>query len=174
MRVFIAVEVPETVKKYLQSLQTQLPQAKLRVVKDFHLTLKFLGELTPDKVDKVKQLLKNIQFKKFSLQTSGLGVFPGENYIRVVWAGLEPEQPAQQLQKQIEQALANEFESENRFKAHITLARVKFVQDKKEFLEQLHKIKTETIRFSVDRFKLKKSVLSKEGPVYEDVDVFMT
>ena len=172
MRVFIAIEVPEDVKNYLEKMQQQLPKGKLRLVKSFHLTLKFLGEITPDKVERIKQLLGNVKFEKFAAETSSMGIFPSENYIRVIWIGLEPEELILQLQRQVENALADEFKKERGFKTHLTLARVKYVDDKKEFAQELKKIKTERVKFIVESFKLKKSTLTGEGPVYEDLAVF--
>jgi 2'-5' RNA ligase len=172
MRAFIAIDFSEDIKEYLAEVQKQLPKGKLRLARDFHLTLKFLGEIPPDKVERTKQLLEKVRLKKFVVETASIGVFPSENYIRVVWLGLEPEEPVLQLQQQIEDVLANEFKRERGFKAHITLARVKYIDDKKEFLKQLKKIKTAKIRVVIDKFKLKKSTLTEKGAIYEDLAVF--
>jgi RNA 2',3'-cyclic 3'-phosphodiesterase len=172
MRVFIAIDLPEEVKKYLSSVQKQLPDARASFTKDFHLTLKFLGELTPDKIEKVKQLLLEVKFEKFVAGTTNIGVFPDENYIRVVWVGLEPENEILKLQQQIEALLGKEFGREKDFKAHLTLARIKFVSDKNSFLRQLKEIKTERLTFVVERFALKESILSPKGAKYKDLAVF--
>ncbi|MFH1181731.1 MAG: RNA 2',3'-cyclic phosphodiesterase [Candidatus Woesearchaeota archaeon] len=172
MRVFIAIDLPEEVKKYLIELQKQLPEAKMSKTKDFHLTLKFLGELTPERVERVKQILREVKFEKFSATTTGMGVFPNESYIRVVWVGLEPEKEILQLQQQIEELLGRDFGKEKIFKAHLTLARVKFVADKDSFLRQLKEIKTERKTFAVEGFRLKESILSPKGPTYRDLAVF--
>jgi|WetSurMetagenome_2_1015567.scaffolds.fasta_scaffold633985_1 RNA 2',3'-cyclic 3'-phosphodiesterase len=170
MRIFIAIDLPEEVKQYLSSIQ--LPEAKISKVKDFHLTLKFLGELTPDKVERVKLLLQEVKFEKFVAATTTIGVFPNENYIRVVWIGLEPEDKILALQQQIEALLCKEFGKEKSFKPHLTLARVKFMADKNSFLQHLKEIKTERKTFAVERFSLKESRLSPKGPEYRDLAVF--
>jgi 2'-5' RNA ligase len=90
----------------------------------------------------------------------------------VVWIGLEPEKEVLQLQQQIEELLGREFGKEKSFKAHLTLARVKFVDDKAKFLQQLKEIKTERLTFVVERFVLKESILSPNGPIYKDLAVF--
>jgi 2'-5' RNA ligase len=172
MRVFIAIDLTEDVKNYLKGIQQQLPEAKLRTVKDFHLTLKFIGELTPERVERLKELLGEVKFGKFVVETAGIGVFPSEKYIRVVWIGLEPEEPLLKLQQQIEAVLAKEFRQEKNFKAHLTLARVKFVGDKAEFVRKLKEIKRERKKFVVERFILKKSTLTPEGPIYEDLAIY--
>jgi RNA 2',3'-cyclic 3'-phosphodiesterase len=170
MRVFIAIDLPAEVKAYLVSLQKQLPEAKMSKVKDFHLTLKFLGELTPDKVDRVKQLLKEVKVEKFVAATTNISVFPDESYVRVVWIGLEPEAEIAKLQQQIETLLGKEFGKEKGFKAHLTLARIKFCD--KNFTQQLKVIKTERKTFAVERFSIKESILSPNGPEYKDLAVY--
>lgn len=174
MRIFIAVDLPQEAKDELASVQKQLSAAaaKLSPAHDFHLTLKFLGEITSAKVDAVKNCLSRVSFKQFTATASGVGVFPSENYVRVVWIGLEPEDEFVQLQKKIDDALEMEFPKEEKFKPHITLARVKFVQDKQQFRQQLQQIKAGEVKFTVDSFKLKRSTLSGKGAVYEDLAVY--
>ncbi|MBI2550531.1 RNA 2',3'-cyclic phosphodiesterase [Candidatus Woesearchaeota archaeon] len=174
MRTFITIDLPTEVKEALVDAQKQLSSAtaKMSLVKDFHLTLKFLGEITPAKAEVVKRCLGNARFKSFSAAVAGIGVFPSENYIRVVWVGVEPEDEIIRLQKLIDDALEKEFPKDKKFKPHLTLARVKFVSDKSAFLQHLQLVKVKSIKFTVDSFKLKKSTLSREGAVYEDLAVY--
>lgn len=174
MRVFVAVDLPQEAKDELALVQKQLSSAaaKMSLARDFHLTLKFLGEITPAKVDVVKRALSNVAFKKFTATVAGVGVFPSENYARVVWAGVEPEEEFTGLQKLIDDALEKEFPKDKRFKPHLTLARVKFVSDKNAFFQQLRQIEVKSVKFTVNSFKLKKSTLTREGAVYEDLEVY--
>ena len=89
-----------------------------------------------------------------------------------MWVGLNPEEKVLELQKQIDESLKKMFRKENDFKAHITLARVKYIEDKKQFLQQLKNIKVENKKVEVRNFKLIKSTLTPKGPVYEDLAVF--
>lgn len=173
MRTFIAIDLPEEVKQYLKGLQKQLGNAKLTLVKDFHLTLKFLGEVSEEKIEEIKLLLREIKFKAFKTRLTNIGVFPSENYIRVVWVGLE-EGDIKKLQKDVDDKLQKMFPKEKRFSAHLTLARVKFVDNKEKFIDSIKKIKVDKKEFDVCEFKLKKSTLTKQGPVYEDLEVFKT
>ncbi len=174
MRTFIAVDLPQEAKDELASVQKQLSTAaaKMSLAHDFHLTLKFLGELTPAKVEAVKNCLSHVSFRRFTATVAGVGVFPSENYVRVVWVGIEPEDKFLQLQKEINDALDKEFPKDKGFKPHITLARVKFVQDKQQFRQQLQQIKAGSVKFAVDSFTLKRSTLTKEGPIYEGLAVY--
>lgn len=172
MRLFIAIDFNE-LKNYFTELQKQLPNnTRLSLVKSFHLTLKFLGEVQPNKIDEIIGILKTIKFEPFSAYLNSIGIFPTENYIRVVWVGLNPEERILELQKQIDESLKKLFKKEKNFKAHITLCRVKYPEDKKTFVEQVKKIKVENKKIEIKDFRLVKSTLSPKGPIYEDLEVF--
>ena len=64
------------------------------------------------------------------------------------------------------------FKKEKRFYPHITLGRVKFVNDPETFVPALKEITVEPKQFEVKEFKLIKSTLTSEGPVYEDLAIF--
>lgn len=172
MRLFIAIDFNE-LKDCFIGLQNQLPKnAKLSFTKTFHLTLKFLGDVQPNNAEKVVDILKKIKFKHFSVRLDSIGIFPTENYIRVVWVGLEPEDEVLELQKNIDESLKELFKKEKDFKAHITLARVKYPEDKKNFVEQIKNIKVENKKIDINNFRLIKSTLTPKGPIYEDLHVF--
>ena len=176
MRLFIAIEIPEDIKEYLTKIQEEIDinSNKIGFVKkeQIHLTLKFLGEVQPNDIELIKENLKKITFNKFSVQLNKVGVFPNKNYIRVIWIGLEPEQNILELQKQIDESLKKLFKKDTNFKPHLTLARVKFINNKEEFIEKLKNINIENKKIEINNFKLIKSTLTPTGPVYEDLDVF--
>lgn len=171
MRAFIAIDLTEEIRNYLKEVQSRISNGKLSLAKDFHLTLQFLGEVEEEKIPQIKKTLNQIKFKKFKINLSKMGVFPSENYIRVVWVGLTPEEEVTRLQKEIDESL-KEFPGDFKFHPHITLARVKFIENKKEFLDKLKNIKIKQIEFEVNEFKLKRSTLTPEGPIYEDLGIF--
>lgn len=171
MRLFIAIDLDQ--EDYFKQIQGQIPETKVTYPKVFHLTLKFLGET--DKKDEIIKALEKIKFKPFILKTTEIGVFPSENYIRIVWLGLEDNSDLNKLQEDIERALEQfDFKKDHKFHPHITLARIKFIkqEDKKEFVDNLKQIKFAEKEFEVKEFRLIKSELAREGPMYEDVSVF--
>ena len=172
MRLFIALDFDDP--EYFSNIQKQIPPdtAKLTLPKTFHLTLKFLGEVPDDKVDELKDRLRQVKFEAISASTDKIGVFPTESYTRVVWVGLKDGDKIIEIQQRVEKALEGMFPKDNRFHPHITLARVKFVKDKVNFIKKLREIKVEPKEFSINGFKLVKSTLTPEGPVYEDLEVF--
>ncbi len=176
MRTFIAIEMPKEIKDILLDAQKQIntEKAKIRPAKAFHLTLKFLGEVEEKKIDEIKSALKAISFKQFKTALTEIGVFPNESYIGVVWAGLDDsEGKIKKLQQEVDSKMELlGFKKDTRFHPHVTLARVKFVEDKQKFIKDLKEIKIEKKSFQITEFKLIKSNLTGEGPVYEDLAVF--
>lgn len=166
MRLFIAIPLPEEVQTQLSLIQKKLPEAKLNLVREFHLTLKFLGEVRETEVDKLKEALAKVKVEKFEAKLSRIGVFD-EKFIKVLWVGVESEEKITRLQQEVEKALAGMVSKEDRFTSHVTLARVKYVKNKKEFLDKLAKIKPEKTSFTVKSFQLVKSTLTEEGSEYE-------
>lgn len=174
MRLFVAFDVSEDAEKELKRQQNALKKTDpgLGFTKEFHLTLKFLGEVDESRIGELKSRLSRIKFEAFTANLSDAGVFPSENYIRVAWVGLEPKEKIIALQQQIEGILEGMFPKEERFHPHLTLARVKFIKDKKALLESMKKMKVDKVAFEVGSFKLMKSTLTPEGPVYEVLEEF--
>lgn len=174
MRLFIALEFNE-LKEYFYSLQDKIKFNTGRFIfpKTFHMTLKFIGEFDENKVEIVQRILEKVKFEQFSVKLSKAGFFPTEKYIRVIWIGVKPEEEVIKLQHKIDKALEElNFRPEKNFKPHITLARVKVLQEKNEFVENIKSLVIEEKEITLKNFKLVKSELTPEGPVYEDVAVF--
>ncbi len=76
------------------------------------------------------------------------------------------------LQGIIDDKLKDLFKKEKRFMSHLTIARVKKVDNKKEFLENLSKIKIPEIKFEINSFYLMKSEPTDKGPKYEIVEKY--
>jgi 2'-5' RNA ligase len=169
MRVFIAIDLPEEIKQEVEKIQNKLLgfDGKKTEIENLHLTLKFLGELSTGEVEKVRAELKKINFKEFEAEVDSIGVFK-ENFIRIVWLHLSN---CDELQKQVDDSLKEMFAKENRFMSHVTIARVKNVENKENFIAELKKIKIEKMRFRVKEFILKESIL-REKPEYMDIEKY--
>jgi 2'-5' RNA ligase len=179
MRLFVAYDLPDNVRKKLVEFQKQIGESEARIKwveeKNIHLTLKFLGEVEEGKTKEIIKALESVKFKPFLTSISELGVFPSEKFIRVIWVGLKPFEPIEDLHERIENSLVTlGFLRDKRFQAHVTLGRVKFIRDKVSFLSKIKILKVSDIseHFALDNFKLKKSVLTPKGPIYEDLRVF--
>ena len=176
VRCFIALDLPREIIKEVERVQHEIEKknifyGKFTESENLHLTLKFLGEISHNKVDDVKEKLKEIEHEGFKAKLNGIGVF-SPKFVKIVWMKILGK-GVFSLQEEIDNKM-NEigFEKENRFMSHLTIARVKNVKDKKMFLQELDKIKSREIGFDVNGFYLIKSVLKADGPEYEVLESF--
>ena len=135
---------------------------------NLHLTLKFLGEVEKEKIEKVKKRLKRVMMPCFDASLGDVGVF-SDRFLKIIWVKLEGK-GVWELQKKVDDMMKDLFLEEQRFMSHITIARIKKVTNKTDFLSYLKNIKTKNIKFEVKEFFLKKSELMPEGPIYEDLE----
>jgi 2'-5' RNA ligase len=135
VRLFIAIELPAGLVKRLRDFQSGLGLFRLPYVKwvdpgAIHLTLKFLGDVAPARLEAVKEsaAVAVRSFHPFVLSTGRTGFFPGAQRARVFWLGLEGDiAELVRLQQDIDSAMSKlGFVSESRaFTAHLTLARLR-------------------------------------------------
>ncbi len=174
MRLFISVNLPSEINEYLEQIKSKIrpDKGRLSFSHNSHITLKFLGEIGDNRVSGLIASLKTIDFSRFKANLGIVGIFPNENNIRVIWVGAEPEAPLKELAKQVDLATRDFALNDREFVPHITLARVKFIEDKAEMKRKISSLKIEKKEFDVDAFYLMKSALTPEGPVYEAVEEF--
>lgn len=171
VRAFISVDIPKNILEGITKIQKMLPEfnGKFTETENLHLTLKFLGDIDEEILLEIERRLREINFKSFETRISEIGVFSPE-YVKIVWVKLDN---CENLQKAVDEKLSDIFEKEKRFMGHLTIARVKNIKNRKIFLEGLKKIKIPSrLNFSVKSFKLKKSELTPEGPVYETIEEY--
>ena len=170
MRCFISLDAPFELKNYVKDIQSSLAYFTGKKVEqdNLHLTLKLLGEINLEELENIKLKLREIKLKKFSAKIDSIGVF-GEDLIKIIWLKIDG---VDELQKLIDNSLRELFSLEKRFMSHLTIARVKSVEDKKDFLDKLENLNISKMEFIVDKFKIKKSILNKSGSFYEDIEVY--
>lgn len=180
MRLFVAIDLSEELKAALAELQSRLRWAwagtDIRWVDPagIHLTLKFLGDVGPDRVGAVTKALAEATtgVEPFELKLEGLGFFPSERRARVVWVGVkEPTGRLARLQQQVEARLELlGFAREDReFVPHITLARLRFPAS----LAAVNDLgRGQVGRMPVREIVLMESRLSPTGATYRPVSTF--
>jgi len=135
LRAFIAIELPDEIRKGLVELRKELQRDEHRFVKwvdpeAIHLTLKFLGNVPAGRVTEIARAIEvaTKATAPFELEVSGLGVFPHLRQVRVLWVGIGGDvDRLKELQRGIDTELAAlGFAREDRpFVPHLTLARVR-------------------------------------------------
>ncbi len=136
-----------------------------------HLTLKFLGEIDPERVEGIYLELKKAAegISPFSLSACGVGGFPGLKAPRVIWVGIKESAALTQLQKNIDERLAEfGFEKEDRpFHPHLTLCRIKSASAGRDIGKAASDVGHEAyVAFKADSFVLFKSELNPKGAKY--------
>jgi 2'-5' RNA ligase len=169
-RVFVSLGIPRNVKEEIKEIQEQLPEfeGKKTETENLHLTLKFLGWLDDEMIEKARKKLREIKPGRFEAETGEIGTFSPQA-LRIIWLHLAN---CEKLQEKADNALSGMFEKESRFMSHITIARVKKARDKRKFIEELSKIKANRIKFNVEKFFMMKSQLKKSGPAYSVIEEF--
>jgi 2'-5' RNA ligase len=175
MRVFIGIKpddsVRETIKHALEPFYRIPTPIKWVKPENIHLTLKFIGEIAPEKKDKIVAGIKKAEFQSapISLHISGFGKFgPGKN-LNIFWAGIDPSPPLKKVYDRIEDTLAEMgIPRETRpFKPHLTLGRNKKNADFTPILALIDRYRDVPItRFTFGEFHIFKSTLTPEGPLY--------
>jgi len=174
MRLFIAIEFPDDIKRQLNRLRMDIPGARWVPVGQIHLTLEFLGEVDEASFELLTGELSAIQAPCFDVRFSATGCFPHRRQPRVLWVGLEPEPLLASLAIRVRTAvLASNIPQEERpFAPHITLARLKFPvpHGADAFLDQPG---VQTIpQVSVREFVLFQSCLTSGGAIHTAINAF--
>jgi 2'-5' RNA ligase len=183
IRSFIAIELPEAVKTRLQQLQAELTLPRYSFVKcvapeGIHLTLKFLGNISAQKVTDITGVMEQASqgVSPFQLQLTEVGAFPNMRRPRVVWVGIKGE-----VDKLVawQQCLDNGlvplgFAKEARpFTPHLTLARLRencSPGDTLQFGEMLTSSHVDVdYYFAVTSLNLMRSQLFPTGAVYSSL-----
>ncbi|MFH1787063.1 MAG: RNA 2',3'-cyclic phosphodiesterase [archaeon] len=175
MRAFIAVPISDESKERIAALIPKLAGGNFNIVykENFHLTLKFLGEIDDRQLESVKSVLSGFSKneKRFEAELQSVGVFPNPSYIKVIWVGLSPDKEYAAFAKRLDERLSSiSFKKEKSYIPHMTFARVKSVSEKDKLREFIDAHANDTFgRASVDRVILMKSELQPGGPVYTEL-----
>lgn len=177
-RCFVAVDIDDaSIKAALVRAQSAIEAtgADVKCVEEenIHITLKFLGEIPEATTSRVAGLVGGMSFRPFKLDFRGVGVFPGLSRPSVVWAGVEGDvSEVLAVYTELERGLASlGFEPERRpFQPHVTLCRVRSGRNRAQLAEAMTALGEEEFgRLSVTHISLKRSVLTRNGPIYSTV-----
>jgi 2'-5' RNA ligase len=175
IRSFLAFDIEsDTVLNRFATAQRSLLQtgADLKPVEpqNIHITIRFLGNITPATAEKIFEEMRQVQFTPFTVQVQGLGAFPNPRYPRVVWAGIiEGADQLKSVFNQLEPKLHGlGFTPDHRgFSPHLTIARVRSGRNKQQLAEFLTKnANYEFGKVEARCLRLKKSTLTSRGPIY--------
>lgn len=178
MRVFIALEVPERIKRELFKIQKELKtkgiQFQLVKPEIAHLTLSFLGEVPQNKIVSVENILEKIaqEISLVKLRLNKVDCFPSPLKARTIFLSLEGELGklkvlALKISKNLKKE--NVWFDKKPFVPHLTLGRLKRQQNLEKAIK---KIKVHKIEFLGEKISLVQSILTSQGPIYKILCLF--
>jgi 2'-5' RNA ligase len=182
VRAFLAFDLdsPE-VKRKLTEMQRRAARtgADLKSVEaeNIHITVRFLGDISLDMVEKVFLEMQKTSFSPFNVKIRGLGVFPNLSCPRVLWAGIA--EGTGQLEKvflQLEPNLQKlGFNPDPKgFNPHLTIARVRSAVNKAELADFVQRnVQVDFGDVKAVCLRLKRSDLTPRGPVYSNLKEYI-
>ncbi|MBB3313522.1 2'-5' RNA ligase [Rhizobium sp. BK196] len=172
-RLFTALEIPRNAAMSLSLLRGGLPGARWIDVENYHITLRFIGDVDGRTADEIVERLDRIDRPEFQLRLEGIGSF-GSKKPHSIWAGVSPSPEMNALQGEIERICQRIGlpPDPRKFTPHVTLARLKYsrVDDVVHYLAGRGNFQTST--FTVPRFVLLSSRESVGGGPYLTEEVF--
>jgi 2'-5' RNA ligase len=172
-RLFTGLEIPEDVSHTLSELRGGLPGARWIAPENYHVTLRFIGDIDGVSANEVASLLFRVRRAPFEVKLQGLSTFGGKK-LRAVVASVAPCRPLMELQAEHERLMQRVgLDPEGRkFTPHVTLARLRDAsnRDVAEYLSVRGYFPTRA--FTVDRFVLFSSRASVGGGPYIVEDAY--
>jgi 2'-5' RNA ligase len=180
VRLFVALEIPAVVRENLAALLHELhtiaPQEKWVRAENLHVTLKFIGEAPPEKLDPIGKVLAGVRLDSpAKLDFRGLGFFPNEKHPRVFWAGIEASPNLKKLAGDIELTMEKlGIPHEQRpFSPHLTLARFETRKLPENLRVAIQKNATREFgTLETEQFHLIESKLKPSGAEYTTLQSF--
>ena len=172
MRLFIAVELPETVREQTRRAAAALKEAvvsgRFPGKQNYHITLAFLGEVPMSAVNRIKTAMDCCSAPPFEITVGGLGRFKRREG-DVIWTRVSAPETLFSLQRELLLELAKRgFDLENRtFTPHITLARG--VEFRNGFTLESFSDHAETSVFTARQMTLMESRLIEGRRIYSPV-----
>lgn len=174
MRLFVAIPLPDEVKRHMVELQGEVQGVRWVPTEQMHLTLRFLGDTGEATLQRLCDELVAVAFAPFTFDAAGTGCFPSRKKPRVLWAGVSAGEELTRLQHEIEQRVqALGFEPENKpFHPHITLGRCKAADPGhvSRFLDRNRDRQLGSV--AVTSFSLFSSTLGRQGARHTELRVF--
>jgi 2'-5' RNA ligase len=169
IRLFVAIPFPLDMRQRLALLSGGIPGARWTAADNFHLTVRFIGEVDGHGYDDVVDALAQVRAPRFDLVLSRIDHFGKGDKARVLWIGVEKNPALLHLHDRVESALVRAgLEPEGRkYSPHVTLARLDRAPSGRlgAFVQANHLVRVGPL--SVDRFVLFSSWSRGEGPIYE-------
>jgi len=170
-RIFFAIKTTPQVKEtFTEHVQVYEEIEGLKNEDKFHITVKFVGEVKDDKLQKIIDYFKEFKYWKFSVILTKSEVFPSFHKPGYIIANIKHSEHLLNLKKVFEEYMFKFFEKDGKiFRPHITLVRNKAMMPY-EFVNTQKKHEQEfNMEMSVEKMVLFKTTLSRQGATFEEL-----
>jgi 2'-5' RNA ligase len=168
MRLFVGLDFSWDTKQLLASLAGGIPGARWVPPENYHMTLRFIGEVPAHRAEEIDLALAALRARAFPLVLAGVGTFAKGGQENALWVGVEKNPSLEALRSKVETALqrAGCEPERRRFTPHVTLARLRDVAEGKlaGFVQGHNLFRAGPMQ--VEHFVLFRSLLGKEASVY--------
>lgn len=174
IRLFVALRFPDEVRRSLAALCAGVPGARWSNPDQFHLTLRFIGEVDGRTARAIGEELGSIVVPSFDLQLFGVGTFGDKRKANSLWAGVRPPPTLNRLQDKVDNAVlrAGLPPDRRKFMPHVTLARLNNAPFERVGAFLSHHALYSAPDCHIDRFVLYSSFLSSSGAIYTPEHVY--
>jgi len=180
VRAFLAIDIDKNLVQKIENLQKEFKKTNANVkyveVDNIHFTLKFFGNVDEDMIDKISIATENVlkEYEPMDIAIQGTGSFPNEDYIKVIWLGIEENPVIIDLAKKLDVEFKKlGFRKEKNYSPHLTIGRMRSHKDKQQIKEKIATFKDIEIgKMSINEISLKKSELRPNGPIYSNIKTF--
>jgi 2'-5' RNA ligase len=181
VRLFVALDIPEEIRRrideFVRELRPRAPHARWVRVEGIHVTLKFIGEVPPERAERIRKALAPVRAAApVAMAFRGAGFFPGEKHPRVFWVGIEASPVLAELAAEIERRLdplgiAPETRA---FHPHLTLARFERPADAGDLARAVAEGAGSDFGSTTERqFYLYQSKIARGGAQYTRLETFL-
>lgn len=180
MRLFVALDIPQDVRARISAFAERVrplcPQARWARVEGLHVTLKFIGEISDERVPQITKALSAIKGAPFDVTFENVGFFPSAKSPRVFWIGVHAGDALSQLAFSVSESLAaiGIPREDKNYSPHLTLARTGSSRDLDHNLKALTSLVTSEVEtfgtMTADEFFLYRSQLGRGGSTYTKME----
>jgi len=171
-RLFVAVELPDEIKRRLLNVQSLISGLNWTTAENLRLTLRFIGQVPQDRIALLQQALCRVKAASFRLHVAGLGLFRQKKG-GILWAGVKKEPALMYLKCLVDEELCASSPldvDEKMYSPHVTLSRLK-----KPISPSLKNLVQENAAedfgtADVTEFVLFRSLLRPSGAIHELVE----
>ncbi len=176
IRAFLSIDIDDErllreIEKVQCALDRDAAKMKLVEIENIHLTWRFFGDTAPDKIDRIHKELESLTFEPFNIHIAGVGSFPNIRRPRVVWIGVSKNVDAVRNLKLLTDKHLSRLGypiEKRKFIPHATIARIRNVKNQDAISKSISSLKdTEIGEMTVTTIRMKKSILTSTGPIYE-------